>query len=61
MKVARVAVQILISLVIVAVTMPIVLALVPVAQDTAVGPAAAVGLAALVFVILRLGWPRRAR
>ena len=61
MRAAVVVVQILISLVVVAVTMPVVLAIVPAAQDTAVGPGAALGLAVVVFFLLRLGWPQRKR
>jgi hypothetical protein len=59
MKAALLIGQILISIVIVAVTMPALVALIPAAQDTALGPGLAIGLLVTVFVILRLVWPRR--
>ena len=61
MRGALVIVQILISFAVVAVTMPIALAWVPATRDATIGPASAAGLALVVFVILRIGWPRRAR
>jgi hypothetical protein len=61
MRAALVVVQILITLVIVAVTIPVVLVFVPAAQNPMVGPGLALGLAIIVFAVLRLGWPRRAR
>ena len=61
MRAALVVAQILITLVVVAVAMPVILVFVPAAQNPAVGPALALVLGLLVFTGLRLGWPRRAR
>src|SRR6185436_13163973 len=59
MKAALVLAQVLISFVIVAVTLPALMVFIPAAQDTALGPGLAVGLFVLVFIVLRLVWPRR--
>jgi hypothetical protein len=59
MKAALLLAQVLITFVIVSVTMPAVLTYVPRARDTALGPGLAVGLLVVVFIILRLVWPRR--
>jgi hypothetical protein len=59
MKLALVAVQILIAVVLVAALMPLVLIGVPAAQDPRLGPALAVGGLVLGFVLIRLVWPAR--
>lgn len=58
MSAGRVVAQILITLVVVGLIMPVVLVFMPMAQDPKVGPSAAAALAVIVFVLLRLGWPR---
>jgi len=59
MRAAIVVLQILISFVLVAVTMPALMIFVPAAQDSALGPGLAFGLLVGVFIILRVLWPRR--
>ena len=59
MKAALVLAQVLISFVVVAVTLPALMVFVPAARDTALGPGLAIGLLVVVFIVLRLAWPRR--
>jgi hypothetical protein len=59
MRIAVVTLQVLISFVLVAVTMPGLLVFVPAARNSALGPGIAVGLLVGVFIVLRLVWPRK--
>lgn len=61
MRAVAVVVQIVVSLVVAASLMPVLLVAVPDTQSQAVGPAVAVGIAALTFAIVRLVWPRHRR
>lgn len=58
MRAVAVVVQIVISLVVAASVMPVVLTMVPDAQARSAGPAVAIGVAALAFLIVRIVWPR---
>ena len=61
MRAAFVVAQILITFVVVAVSMPALLTYVPAMRNPVAGPSVALGLAVVVFTILRVIWPRRAR
>jgi len=61
MRAVAVVVQIIVSLVVAASLMPVLLVTVPDTQSQALGPAAALGIAALTFAIVRLVWPRHRR
>ncbi|MFI5176972.1 MAG: hypothetical protein ACHQO8_00315 [Vicinamibacterales bacterium] len=61
MRGVAVVIQILISLVVAASVMPVLLATVPATQNQTLGPAIALGMAALVFVLVRIVWPRHKR
>jgi hypothetical protein len=58
MRGVAVIVQIVISIVVAASLMPVLLVSLPHTQSRAVGPAVALGIAALTFVIVRIVWPR---
>lgn len=51
-------IQVLISLFVAATLMPVLLVSVPEMQSASVGPAVAVVVAALTFVVVRIVWPR---
>jgi len=59
MRGVAIVIQVLISLVVAASVMPVLLVAVPATQNQRVGPALALGIAALVFVLVRIVWPRR--
>ncbi len=61
MRGVAVVIQILISFVVAATLMPVLLVSVPAAQSPSLGPALAIGVAALTFVLVRLVWPRHKR
>jgi len=61
MRAVAVVVQIVISLMVAASLMPVLLVTVPDTQGQAVGPAVAIGIAALTFAIVRIVWPRHRR
>ena len=61
MRAVAVVVQIVISLVVAASLMPVLLVTVPETQTRSVGPAVALGIAALTFAIVRIVWPRHRR
>jgi len=58
MRAVAVVVQLLISLVVAASLMPVLLVSLPDTQGRAVGPAVAIGIAALTFAVVRIVWPR---
>ncbi|HUL72335.1 MAG TPA: hypothetical protein VLT86_04500 [Vicinamibacterales bacterium] len=58
MRGVAVVIQILVSLVVAASVMPVLLVAVPATQNQKVGPAVAFGIAALVFALVRIVWPR---
>ena len=61
MRAVAVVVQIIISFVVAASLMPVLLVAAPDTQSQAVGPAVAIGIAALTFAIVRVVWPRHKR
>jgi len=52
-------VQLLIALILIATTMPVILARVPGLRDSSTGPLVLVGGVIVLFVLIRLVWPRR--
>ena len=59
MRALVVVVQVLLSVVVVALTLPLVMVRVPSAQDPVVGPVIAFAIAVVSFVVMRVVWPSR--